>query len=424
MRTSNTSHLSKTPSAKRSFLGIVAFIFLLQLLPSELLAQEVLNEEQVIQLARTGTPNSVEAKAADKLAQVKAQTAGLYMNPSISWDRETVETSTSLRQDILRATLPIQIAQPLTTRSLAASESAWTRASTSHALSGAILEILLLYYQIVLLEQQLGVLNQSVVNLEEAARVLERREAEGNASGYESTRLVVARELVQSRQSQVDGELQGTRARFAALAGLPSASFQVPPTLKLQPEGIDARSVKAQHGEEGSTPSIRLALESARYAQEASDRAEWVWLPTLQLGAGMKYVNEFGGAYGYVLGVSLELPIFDHGQALRKEAAANHALAKARASTLQRSTSAEVQESLAIYRNARAELERFEAKTMGPVEALLAASTSGYREGERTILELLDAQNARTEVAERQIRLLGNAKEAEARLRAAQGEFQ
>lgn len=419
MKTSTTHDLPKTPSCKRNLTGCLVLAILLQLAPVSALAQEVFSEEQVIQLARTSMPNSVEANAADRLAQARAQTAGLYLNPTIGWDRETVDTTTTLRQDILRATLPIQIAQPLTTRSLAASGSAWTRASTSHALSGAVLETLLLYYQIVLLEQQLGVLNQNVLNLEEAARVLDRREAEGSASGYESTRLIVARELIQSRQSQVEGELQGARARFAALAGLASSSFQVPPTLTLQPDRLEAQS-----DEGGSTTSIRLALESARYAAEANDRAKWVWLPTLQLGAGMKYVNEFGGAYGYVVGVSLELPIFDHGQALRKEAAASHNLAKARVSTLQRNTSAEIQESLAIYKNAQAELDRFESKTIKPIEDLLTASTSGYREGERTILELLDAQNAQTEVAEQRIRLLSNAKQAEARLRAARGEFQ
>ncbi|NCQ61443.1 MAG: TolC family protein, partial [Myxococcales bacterium] len=128
--------------------------------------------------------------------------------------------------------------------------------------------------------------------------------------------------------------------------------------------------------------------------------------------------------YGYVVGVSLSIPIFDHGQAQRAQAEAQRALAMARSEALTRTIDADVQSALATFRTARAELTRFESRTSGQVEALLAAARSGYREGERTIVELLDAQRAQTDVAERRLSLLGTAKRAEARLRAATGDLQ
>jgi len=153
----------------------------------------------------------------------------------------------------------------------------------------------------------------------------------------------------------------------------------------------------------------------------------------LQVGRELKEIedlrdgaNNFGtdDGYGYVVGVSLSIPIFDHGQAQRAQAEAQRALAMARSEALTRTIDADVQSALATFRTARAELTRFESRTSGQVEALLAAARSGYREGERTIVELLDAQRAQTDVAERRLSLLGTAKRAEARLRAATGDLQ
>ena len=169
--------------------------------------------------------------------------------------------------------------------------------------------------------------------------------------------------------------------------------------------------------------TLKLASASARLAEEAEDRAKWTWLPTLELGAGMKHVSGAQRGYGYVVGLSLNLPLFDHGQALRAEAKAVSALSSARVSSLERGMDAELQSALASFRAARLELERFEEQTAGRVDTLLKAVRSGYLEGDRTIVELLDAQRAQTDVAERQITLLGDAKRAEARLRAAAGEL-
>jgi len=140
----------------------------------------------------------------------------------------------------------------------------------------------------------------------------------------------------------------------------------------------------------------------------------------------MKRTNNYlaSSGYGYVVGFVLDIPLFDHGQAQREQATAQRALVAARVEALSRSVDAEVQSALFARRAAREELLRFEAQTSAQVDALLTAAQSGYREGERAIIELLDAQRAQTEVAEQRLSLLGAAKRAEAKLRAAVGEFQ
>jgi cobalt-zinc-cadmium efflux system outer membrane protein len=384
-------------------------------------AASALSEADVIRMARSQSPASAVADATESLADARARTAGRFANPWVSWEREAVETEPGGSQDVVSATLPIDIARPRATRSLVASESAWMRAEASLARADAVLDALLAYHDVALAERRVAVLTQAVEHLDEAARVLARREAAGSASGYESTRLSIASELSRSQLAEARGVVQSARARLAALLGVHAGSLTVATSLELMSAKHEA--ALAERGA-ASREAVRRARAAERLAGQAAERARWAWLPTVELGGGLKHVSDPGGGYGYVVGLSLSIPIFDRGQALRAEAQASRALATARAEALTRTIDADVHRALVRFRAARQELERFEAQTAGQVEALLAAAQSGYREGARSIVELLDAQRAQTEVAERRLTLLGTAKRAEARLRAAAGDLQ
>jgi len=283
-------------------------------------------------------------------------------------------------------------------------------------------EELLAYYDVVIAELRVDVLADAASNLEEAARVLDRREAAGSASGYESTRFAIATQLGASRLAEARGVLASARARLGALLGVPSGWSIAATELELIAPGAED-AIVADRG--ASRPAIARARESVRLADQAEDRAGWAWVPAIELGAGMKRANDSGAddGHGYVVGVSLDIPLFDHGQAERERAGAQRALATARSQALARRIDADVESALAVFRSARDELARFESRTTAEVDALLVAAQSGYREGERTIVELLDAQRARTDVAERRLELLASAKRAEGRLRAAAGDL-
>jgi outer membrane protein, heavy metal efflux system len=429
METEHRPDLPETPtSARRVRLGLVLGLLCV---PSTLVAQAVeapataaraaLREADVIRMARSRSPAGAVASATDELAAARTRTAGAFPNPSLTWVRETVETGPVGLQDVLTAGLPIDVARPLATRALVGSQGAWMRAEASLARTDAVLEAVLAYHDVILATRRVEVLSQSVAHLEEAARVLAHREAAGAASGYESTRLSIASELGRSHLAEARGGLASARARLAGLLGVEAESLRVSTSMTL----ISASEAAAlARGGGTSRQAVRYARESQRLAGEARDRASWAWLPTLELGGGLKRVSDLGGGYGYTVGVSLSIPIFDHGQSLRAEAQAQQALSTARSEALARTLSAELQSALATFRAARQELERFESRTSGQVEALLTAAHSGYREGTRSILELLDAQRAQTEVTERRLRLLGTAKRAEATLRAAAGDLQ
>jgi cobalt-zinc-cadmium efflux system outer membrane protein len=281
----------------------------------------------------------------------------------------------------------------------------------------------LAYYEVVLAARRMEILSEASANLDEAARILARREAAGSASGYESTRLAIASELSRSHLAEARGVLDSAKLWLGALLGVRAGSLRIAIALPLISPDDEARLARSR----GATrAAVQQASASLRWARQAQERAGWAWLPTLELGGGLKRANnlEADSGYGYVAAVSLSIPLFDHGQAQRAQAEAQRSLASARSEALTRGIDAEVQRELASFRAAHQALSRFESLTSGQIEALLAAAQRGYREGERTILELLDAQRAQTEVAQRRLSLLGAAKRAEARLRAAAGELQ
>lgn len=422
--------LSKIPTTartRRCCASLVCFIWpaLVAAQSPEPDASVPLREADVIELSRKRSPAAQVAVAIDTLAEARGRSVGLLPNPGLSWARETIQTGPAGgrgSQDILTAVVPIDLARPFAERSLAASESAWSHAEAALARADGMLAAVEAFYEVVIAERRVEVLTQAVANLEEASRVLGRREAAGSASGYESSRLSIEYELSRSQLAEGQGALVGARVRLSALLGARPESLRVTTELPLLSASAGAA---LSRGVESRT-AVRQARASLRFAGEAEGRAGWVFLPTVELGAGLKRADNFGASsgYGYVIGVSLELPLFDHGQAQRARARAQRALSAARSEALVRRLDSEVQSALIAWRAAQQELSRFEAQTAGQVEALLVAAQSGYREGERTIVELLDAQRAQTAVAERRLHLLWAAKRAEARLRAAAGDLQ
>lgn len=416
-----------TPMHDRFFVMLLWLWFFLGPLRGAGAATPVtLSETDVVRLALKRSPASVVAKATDELAFAHSETANPLPNPTLEWARETVDSgpaSARGSQDLFFATMPLDLAKPLSSRAVAASEAAWWGADAALSRSDGVLEAVLAYYSLVLVGRHVVVMERSVAALEEATRVLHKREAAGSASGYESARLTVARELGRSRLAEARGDMKAARVHLAALLALDPESLSVTTELEL----VDAPASDLWINSRGERrASLAKAAQSLDSAENAASRSKWTWLPSLEISGGLKRANTFGldNGFGYVLGAALDVPLFDRGQQERSLADAQVTLARARKEALERRITAEISTAGSAYVVARDELIRFESQTSNPIETLLAAAVSGYRDGERSIVELLDAQRARTEVEERRLELLGNAKRAEARLRAAVGVLQ
>jgi len=408
-----------TPIRHRRFTAIaVALVGIACVRPGW--SQEILTEADIVRLAWARAPGSNLADAAVDVANAKVNAAGLMPNPFVGWERETITEGRDSEQDVFRVGVPIDIARPLAQRSLAAAEGSWMKAEASLTRTNAVLDAVFAYYDVVIGELRITVREEQARQLDEAARVLRKREKAGTVSGYESTRLAIASEIARSQLAETRGSLLAAKARLAGLLGITVDSLAVDTTLSVA--ALPSETALAQGG-----ATDRDVAAHARDAQDAAAaaqaRAAWTWLPAIQLEAGLNLESEFETRHGYVAGLSLSVPVFDRGQGVRAEAAAQVALARTRAAAWTRSVQSDLASAYADYTTTRAELQRFDAATAEAAETLLLAAQSGYREGERSIVELLDAQRSRTEVRDRRLELLAAAKRAEARVRAAAGDL-
>jgi outer membrane protein TolC len=135
-------------------------------------------------------------------------------------------------------------------------------------------------------------------------------------------------------------------------------------------------------------------------------------------------VDQIETRTGYVAGVSVSLPIFSRGQELRAEASARQRLAAAEVKAEERARSVDEVRAREVLASARREIARFIAVTRDRVEVLERAVHSGYREGDRSVLELVDVERVRAQVQRRLLELELLAKRAEIELRAVRGEFE
>ena len=422
---------NKTPSDGRSRTSAWRFAFAVVALthvPSAASAQtssstegHLLNEERVIEISKYRSAPALAATANEALADTLAGVVAQLPNPTLGWETETVLGDQESAQDMFRLNVPINVARPLSQQSLARSGGELMKAQAALSRSDAIVAALFSYYDVVLGRQQVGLLKQAVTNLEEAARVLKLREQEGTASGYESLRLSLASELVHADLAEAQGALEGSERALRVLLRLEGGSLAVPRTLRLHE--LPNESVLVQRASSG-TKSLKATKEASEAAEIAKDRASWGWVPQVNLMGGLNRVELNQTAWGYIAGVTVGVPLFNSGGAFRDAADARAQVAEARRTALSTEALANLQRALAVHRRSSAALERLSKNTTKEREELLLAAQSGYREGRRTIVELLDAQRARTEAVKRRLRLLEIAKKSEVQARAAAGEFQ
>jgi cobalt-zinc-cadmium efflux system outer membrane protein len=417
----------KTPIFHRICGLAVLLLVVLVLWPGSRAAAGTITEDDVVQLARERDPEAALAREAVTLAEAEALRASLYPDPSLAWSREALPGAgpDGEREDAFSITVPIELpGRRGASRALARSEVAGTEALAARAQSDAVVASLLAFYDALAADRRVEIAARTVARLDEAARVLGRRHAEGTTSGYESTRLELEAELARSELRQAEARAGAARADLALVLGLHEEPGQGSAAGLVLSGSLTLRVPEAFGEAPPERRSSSLLRASAAGARDARDAAGWAWVPRLSISAGLRVVEAGETRHGYVAGVSFDVPLFSRGQDVRAEASARERLALARIHAAERTTRRALlaaQQALAL---AQGELARFEEATGARLETLERAAESGYREGVRSVVELVDAQRARTTVELRQLELALAAKRAEVELRAARGEFE
>jgi cobalt-zinc-cadmium efflux system outer membrane protein len=275
-------------------------------------------------------------------------------------------------------------------------------------------QALRLFYRALAEHERAAIAAAQVARLDEATRVVSRRQAEGTAAGYEQARLQVEAELARSQQQQAATGADALRAELAALLGGDGEGLQLLGSLATSPPATQVRA----------PPSLASARAAVRESARARQAAGSAWVPALALSGGLRLEHEEQTRAGYVAGIELDLPLFSGGRAEQSAAHAQALLAAAGSEARSAQQRIEGQSARVLLEGTRQELTRLEAASAQPLQRLAQATESAYREGRLGVVELLDAQRAQGTAALRRLDLALAAKLAEVELRAATGELE
>lgn len=383
-------------------------------------AQTVLTEAEALQRFSAESPRVRAIRAGVSVARAEALTAGHWPNPRLSVNREAV-AGISEHMVMVTQPLPISGRRGLDLRTAKAlADAAASRGDD--AVRQARAELRAAYADLAAAQERESALARTRDRLRGLAEVLGRREAAGDAAGYD--RLRAEREV-----NDVDAELTNARAARAqaqaelgaffadvtdatTLAASPAASGPLAPLPSIDALVARARSTR------GEFAALQQEMAAARFAEQAARRRA---VPEPEVVAGTKSSNAGTGDVGSVFSVHVAVPLFDRGRPERALAAARLAETGARAAMFDAALRARITALRALVVERREAAERYRASATAGVDALERIAQVSYDAGERGILELLDAYRGGAAVRARQAALDAAVRQAEIELELVSG---
>jgi len=363
-----------------------------------------IDEAQLAAELEARDPRQAIVAARVTSARAEVSVARVRPNPSISIEREELFVDgTGLPTNYLRLALPFDLSGRRGLE-IDAAETV-VRAVTGDAVQSTLEVVvagLRTFDDVARARIEVEILTTGRASLVRAVEIARQRGKAGDASGYEVQRFEL--ELARHDDALASAQIELVRARrqLAALAGR-SGELDASSTLEL-PAAIPALDALVSTAmERGDLRGARLRGDAASQRIRAASRG-WVPTPTLTAGAMTADLGAQTGT-GYVAGLSLTVPVFDRAQGERARAAAEQRLAKAEATWLERQIPTAVQVAHATLTARIDQARRLEGGQLDRLDLILRAAETAFREGNASVVELLDAHRSAREIRIRALEL-------------------
>lgn len=388
-------------------------------LPRLAVAQSALSEADALARLSADSPRVRAIRSAVDVARAEVTAAARWPNPRVTYNREAVAGVTE-NMFLVTQPLPITGRRGLDVDAASALVAA-SQLRADEGLRQARAALRAAYADLAAAQIRESEILASRDRLRDLAGILARREAAGDAAGYD--RLRAEREVM-----DLDAELGAARAdRARAQGGLAEffdsstdvmslVAADAPPPRSQLPS-VDELLTRAQT----TLPEIaavKQEIASADFAKEAAGRRV---IPEPEIVAGTKSSNVAGGDVGSVFSIHLAVPLFDRAKAEHALADARRAQAEARLAALQAPLRARILALRAIVNERRQAADGYRAATPANVDELERIARVSYDAGERGILELLDAYRNSSAARIRQTALDNAARHAELELELVSG---
>jgi cobalt-zinc-cadmium efflux system outer membrane protein len=372
-----------------------------------------LTESEVLAQLGPGTPRILAARAAVDVARADVLAAGRWPNPTVTFNREAVAGVT---ENI------VTVAQPLPVTGRRRFEVAAATARVDATASRAEEQIRRLRAEARLAftalwaaqarERELARRHQ---RLSELAGILGKREAAGDAAGFDRLRAErdvadadAGRGLAASDRAQAQAILAGfllTSREGTLEAVRPGVPDSMIPT-------VDELMATADRTR-GDLLALAREADAARFAGEAAARRA---LPEPEVVAGTKTSSSGGGDVGSIVGIHVAIPLFDRARPERTAARAREQQARAEAEALRRTIRASIDGWRAAVIERRRLAASHRATLADGTDEIERIAQVSYEAGERGIFELLDAYGVASAARVRQVELDASVRAAEIEL--------
>ncbi len=382
MRPVVRSRLSATPTLARCLMlaGLLA--------PAVASAQ--LTEEEAVQrvLARPEVRDRVEGDV--DVARADAVRAGLWPNPILSFTREEIRGGPAgASEDLGLVTQTFDLSGRRGLRADAAGRRVEaTRARGASTRLALEIEVRTRFHELLAAERRVAAAAGSLGRLEALSTAVGRRQAAGDASGYDRGRLERERASIAARAAVEGAGLVRARARLGGLLGAQEAPTVAGELLPAgAPPALDGLASRI-----ASRQDLRALAEEAEAGSLDARAGGRGWLPELTLSGGYKSSTvQNDRLTGFAVGVAVLFPLFDRGQ---DEALRGRGRVRAARARLSLETDAATAEVRGLHAQVTALTEaahRFRADALETSRRLIATADAAYRGGELGVLELVDA---------------------------------
>jgi len=402
----------------RSFIVLAAIA--VALIPAAADAQSLtLTESEVLARLSPDSPRIRAIRSTADLARADVFAAGRWPNPRLTIDRESVGGITEYLTMVSQS-LPITGRRDLAVRAATASAAA-SASRADEDVRRLRADARLAFATLVATQTRERELTAIRDRLRELAQALAKREAAGDAAGFD--RLRAEREVLDTEADLTIAAAERARAQ-AILASYMSGvqdSTQIiatagPPSVATVPP-LDALLTQAE-STRGELRAYRQDIEAARFALRAAERSR---VPEPEIVAGTKSSSVGGGDIGSVLTVHASIPLFDRARPERALAEARATQAEARAASFVTVVRGEVTALRAAVLDRRDVATRYRAQALESAAQIERIAQVSYDAGERTILELLDSYRLGASARTRQASLDLAVRQAEIELGFATG---
>ena len=359
------------------------------LLPASAGAQtSSLTEAQALAQLTPENPRVRAINAPIDVARADVLAAGRWPNPRGTYNRESVAGVTEHITTVGQV-FPITGRRPLEVSAATAMVDA-TSGRAADQLRRLRTDLRLAFAELVAAQDRERELAATRDRLQELAGVLGRREAAGDAAGFD--RLRAEREVLEVDVERAGAAVDRARAQ-AMLAGFltPARSSAITAmagdVLRTMLPAVDALMARAEETR-GEISALRREIDAATFAERAAGRRA---IPEPEVVAGTKSSNVGSGDIGGVVAVHVAIPLFDRGRPEQALARARRSQAEVQLDALRAILRSQIAAWRSVVLERREAADRYRAAALETALQLERIAQVSYDAGERGILELLDA---------------------------------